>query len=236
MHIDLIELFRCPRAHEESWLVGSFDRMAGRHVVEGRLGCPVCRAEYPVERGVLRFDRGAAAAASPPSHRVSPEATQEPAEGTEPAPAGEEESLRLAALLGLSDGGGVAVLSRSWSRTVPKIALLTEDIHLILHDPYTSPAGEDSGWISAIVSRGRLPFAAGSLRGVALDSSEAGPPLLEDAVRSLRPKGRLVVPAGTGLPDGVAELASDESVSVAERRPAPLLLSLGRGGGRPDPR
>lgn len=232
MHIDLIELFRCPRPHEESWLVASFDRMSERHVVEGRLGCPVCRAEFPIERGVLRFDRMKEAAGGPAAPDGAPVASMAGADSTRPDGAGEDESLRLAALLGLMDAGGVVILSGSWGRYAARIAPMTEDIHLVLHDPDTPPVAGDSGRVSAIISPGRLPVAAGSLRGVALDSVAAGLALMEGAVRALRPKGRLVVPAGAELPEGVAELASDESVRVAERRETPRLLSLGRGGRR----
>ena len=42
MHIDVAELLRCPVAHEDTWLVARVDRMAGRHIVDGALGCPIC--------------------------------------------------------------------------------------------------------------------------------------------------------------------------------------------------
>jgi hypothetical protein len=86
--------------------------------------------------------------------------------------------------------------------------------------------------ISVVVAPGRVPVAAGSLRGVALDERNAGAVLAADAVRALRAGGRLVAPASSPLPDGVGELARDDTVWVAERREAPRLVPLGRGGGR----
>ena len=237
MHIDIIELLRCPRPHEESWLVASFDRMAGRHVTEGRLGCPVCRAEFLIAGGVVRFDR----AGSPDSGAPGAEAADAVGDRTRTRPAGKVEvggpdraeddtPLRLAALLDLSSGGGVVVLSGSWGENATKLAGITEDIHLLLHDPETVPEAGDTGTISAIVSPGRLPLAAGAVRGVALGAGGSGSELVSDAVRSLREKGRLIAPAGTALPAGVTELARDERVWVAERRARPQLVSLGRGG------
>ena len=55
MHIELIDLLRCPREHEETWLVAAFTRIQDRVVSEGRLGCPVCSAAYPIESGIANF-------------------------------------------------------------------------------------------------------------------------------------------------------------------------------------
>ena len=216
MHIDLLEHLRCPRGHEESWLVAAFDRMAGRHVVEGRLGCPVCEASYPIVAGVARFDE------------VSGRGTDR----REPAPGATDEGevFRAAALLGLADGRGVAMLSGSWCNHAAQIVAVVADVHLLLLDPDVRPEAEDSGTISAIVAPGRLPLAAGSLIGAALDEGEATPERLADAVRALRDGRRLVAPAAAPRPEGVAELARDERQWVAERRTAPRLVTLGRGG------
>lgn len=214
MHIDLLEHLRCPRGHEESWLVAAFDRMAGRHVVEGRLGCPVCEASYPIVAGVARFDERRESDPHEPSS----------------AAADEGEAFRAAALLGLADGRGVAMLSGSWCRHAAKIVAVVADVHLLLLDPDVRPEAEDSGTISAIVAPGRLPLAAGSLIGAALDEGEATPERLADAVRALRDGGRLVAPAAAPRPEGVSELARDERQWVAERRTAPRLVTLGRGG------
>ena len=59
MFIELVDALRCPRTHEESWLVLAASRIEARHIQEGALGCPVCRAEYPIRDGIvdLRLDR-----------------------------------------------------------------------------------------------------------------------------------------------------------------------------------
>ncbi|HKG91357.1 MAG TPA: hypothetical protein VKA84_05685, partial [Gemmatimonadaceae bacterium] len=96
MFIELVDHLRCVRPHEEIWLVAAARRMDGRHIIEGTLGCPVCRAEYPIREGAADFrsrdggaaDAGAQAAAVPD----------------------ETEVMRAGALLGLVEGGGVALL------------------------------------------------------------------------------------------------------------------------------
>ncbi|MEO8575536.1 MAG: hypothetical protein ABI556_02495, partial [Gemmatimonadales bacterium] len=52
MYIELIDLLRCPREHADSWLVAAFNKMDGRFVVEGKLGCPVCSATYGIREGI----------------------------------------------------------------------------------------------------------------------------------------------------------------------------------------
>ena len=223
MHVDLIEALRCPNAHEESWLVARFDRMAGRQVAEGTLGCPVCRAEFPIVGGAVRFDRGGAGeSAGHPAGAGWPEGA-----------GGEAGALRLAALLGLGEGTGVVVLAGAWSAWRAAIAALVPDFQLLLLNPPVAAAvpeevGEPP---SVLVSPGRLPVAAGAVRAVAVDEGNATPALLADAVRALAAGGRLVAPAATALPDGVGELARDEALWVAERREAPRLVPLGRGAG-----
>src|SRR5215218_3019294 len=96
MFIELVDALRCPIAHEESWLVAAAARMEYRHIVTGTLGCPVCHAQYPIERGVVDFrrDRGPGTAS-----QATPD---------------ERGATRLAALLDLTDGGGFAILLGQW--------------------------------------------------------------------------------------------------------------------------
>src|SRR5213593_4624303 len=58
MHIELTELLRCPESHQADPLVLSTGEMAGRMVRTGLVGCPVCRKEYPIVKGVVYFTRG----------------------------------------------------------------------------------------------------------------------------------------------------------------------------------
>src|SRR5688572_33340449 len=57
--IELIDSLRCPVDHDESWLVASIVERSGRDIVAGTLGCPVCRAEYPIRDSIAVFGGGA---------------------------------------------------------------------------------------------------------------------------------------------------------------------------------
>src|SRR4051812_39445586 len=123
MFIELVDALRCPVPHEESWLVASATRMEFRHIVEGTLGCPVCRAEYPVTRGAVDFRRA-------PHQPLPPE-----------VPPDETEATRLAALLDLTDRNGFAVLLGSWSVHAPLLRALVET-PLMVVDPPEGTEGE----------------------------------------------------------------------------------------------
>jgi uncharacterized protein YbaR (Trm112 family) len=206
--IELIDDLRCPHPHEETWLVASADRTHGRHIMEGTLGCPVCRAEYPIRAGVVSF--GAI--------------SQTPARAPREYAEDREFALRLAAFLDLSDAQGVALLAGAFARYA---AVLGDAVptHLVLLNPDLAVVA--GGGVSAMQVPNGLPLAEATCRGVALDAVHATASYLAAAVRVLRPRGRLVAPAASPTPDGVTELARDERLWVAERGASPpKLVSL----------
>jgi uncharacterized protein YbaR (Trm112 family) len=197
MFIELVDALRCPVPHEESWLVAAASRIEFRHIVEGTLGCPACRAEYPVHRGVVDLRRTQATSST---RDVMPD---------------EGEATRLAAFLGLTDRSGFAVLLGEWGAHASVLRGLVET-PLIVVDPADGTEGEPG--ISVIRCDGAIPLAAGSARGMALDGgSEAR---IASAVRATRPGGRIVGPASLATPTGATELARDERAWVAEREAA----------------
>src|SRR5689334_16805215 len=115
MFVELIDLLRCPRPHDDTWLVASADETVGRHIVRGVLGCPVCAAEYPIRGGVADF--GAAADAGLARDAES-----------------EDDVMRVAALLGLAGGGGTVALGGAWQRVAAPLAELT-GVRVLLLDP-----------------------------------------------------------------------------------------------------
>jgi uncharacterized protein YbaR (Trm112 family) len=195
MFIELVDLLRCPRPHDETWLVASSERMDGRDIVQGVLGCPICRAEYPIENGVALFGGSTHEALEPRRSNLEPEA--------------------LAAFLGLTDSSGVAVLVGGSGHHGRALHELT-GVQLLLANP---PNGIEMGnGLSGLTlpASGVLPLATRSVRGVALDHS-ATPELADSVARALRPNGRLLIPTALALPDGLTPLARDESFAVAER-------------------
>lgn len=210
MFIELVDALRCPVPHEESWLVAASTRMAFRHIVEGTLGCPLCKAEYPVHRGVVDFRRATNAP-------LPPDAAPDEAQAT-----------RLAALLDLTDPTGFALLLGAWSVHAPLVRAVA-DTPLLAVDPPEGAEGEPG--ISVIRCDGVLPLAAGASRGTAIDGGDDA--RIASAVRATRAKGRLVAPVAVPLPSGTTELARDDSVWVAEREAAAsalVTLHVRRGG------
>ncbi len=69
MFIELTDHLRCPADHDESFLVLLPERMEGRSVRAGRLGCPVCGRTFELVDGVL--DLGGAAPDPPAIDAVS---------------------------------------------------------------------------------------------------------------------------------------------------------------------
>ncbi len=214
MFIELVDSLRCPHDHEESWLVLSTERMDGRNVLDGVLGCPVCRGRYRIAGGVVDLRTGDHAPRTGP------------AVAHEPPPSDPEQAMRLAAFLNLSDGGGYAVLVGAWTRYAAGVLALA-DTHLLLVNP--EPGVVIGPGRSGLLVDTGLPVAPASARALALDAG-AGPEFLAAALRGVQAKGRVLAPAALPLPDGVTELARDTSVWVAERdTPASGLVSLSLG-------
>lgn len=201
MFIELVDSLRCVAPHEDTWLVAAVDRMDGRHIVTGKLGCPVCRREYPIRDGVGWFTS------------VSPAGA---AKGLTPAPATSDEDrlTRAAALLGLTEPGGIIALGGHWTETADGIAALGAAHVLVLN---TAPSDASAQEVSALVVDDKLPFADASLRAVALAGELATGPLLASAADRLRSRGRLVASVDVDVPSGIVELARDANDWVGER-------------------
>ncbi|MEP7067455.1 MAG: hypothetical protein ABI889_15580 [Gemmatimonadota bacterium] len=221
MFLELVDSLRCVRSHEDTWLVALADELAERHVVEGALGCPVCKARYPVHQGMVDFTvdvaRGASAsipggAASAAGHR-------------------EALALRAAALLGLTEPGGIVVLAGEWSACADELLEMVDGVQLLALDPV--PELRSRGALSLARIPNVLPLAAASMRGIALDAAHATPSLLAGAARALIPNGRLIAPVSTLVPDSLRELARDDEQWVAAAPPpsnvsAPVPIALRR--------
>lgn len=216
MLIELVDDLRCPRPHEETWLVASTNRTDGRDIIEGTLGCPICHAEYAIREGVVWFEEAERASGPAPDRSL----TADP-----------ETAMRLAAFLDLSEAQGFALLTGAWGPPAQRLRGVVPT-HLVLLNPHPPvPAGDG---ISVIEISAGIPLADASCRGVALDAVHADAAHLEAAVRVLRPRGRLLAPASTPAPAGVTELARDAQLWVAERAASPpRLVTLQSRGAAP---
>jgi len=192
VHLELVDLLRCPRPHPATWLVAAADRMEGRHVMEGSLGCPICETVYPIRDGVAELVApDAVSAASAPGASA--------ADAAPPAPV--DDVLRVAAMLDLADPGGVVVLVGSWGDYAHAIAALV-DAHVLVVDPLWSVPMHAA--VSVVHTGGAaiVPLAQGAVRSAAADRPAA-------VVAAIRSGGRLVAAAAATRPAGVSELARD---------------------------
>lgn len=195
MHIELIDLLRCPRPHEETWLVAAFYRLNGRLVLEGKLGCHVCGAEYPIRDGIAFFREHAGAA--PFGNRSDSEAP--------------DAAMRIAAFLDLRPGA-LALLVGDLADASDAVAALTGSRVIALNTPLRT--SDES--VLQIDSNPPLPLASHSLDGIALNPASSTGEMLEEASRLLRPRGRLLAASGLELSGEFRELARDADYVVAE--------------------
>src|SRR6059058_1456811 len=100
-------MLRCPETHEEAFLVMSTGEMVGRMVRSGILGCPICRREYAIVRGVVNFSGPGTGEGLPPRQKYAVAAG---------APPRSPDAQTLQALLDLSGPGGYVVLVGSEAR------------------------------------------------------------------------------------------------------------------------
>jgi hypothetical protein len=198
MFIELVEVLRCVRQHDESWLVASIGVMHERSILTGALGCPVCGAQYAVAGGVVDFSDGRSG--SPNS-----------AEGE-----GDDDiALRAGAFLGLAEAAPnrLVVLGGSWARGAGVLTSVTGARAIAVNAP---PGIAESPAVGLVLSHERLPFGKASCAGIALDDSFGGV-AIESAVTCLKPGGRIVAPSGIESPQGVNVLARDGSYWVGEK-------------------
>ena len=188
MFAELIDALRCPRPHEDSWLVAFAERTEDRDIVAGTLGCPVCQAEYAIVDGVVRF------AAAAPAPREAPS---------------DETAMRLAAFLALTEPSMVAILAGSWGSHASAVRDVAP-AQLLLLDPPTGAAL--GGGVSAIEAPGAVPLAPGAVHAAAVDAAHAA--VMGEIVRVVKGGGRILAPTSLAVPPGVREIARDEVVWV----------------------
>ncbi len=171
MFIELTDHLRCPADHPESFLVLIPEELNGRTVRRGLLGCPVCRREYPITDGVVRFGEGPGPV------------TPMPAMGVVDAGA-------IAAFLGLEGPGGYAALVGDAAGFVAELDRLWPGIHLVAVNP---PAGTVPADLHSVVLAPRLPIKTRALRGIVLGAPFGQlAPWPEQAIQAVLPGLRAV--------------------------------------------
>lgn len=184
MFIELSEALACPACGPPQGLVVVVDRLDGRRVMEGFLGCPICEARFPIRTGIV--DLAHPTDAVPPPE-LDPKQT----------------AVMIAALFDIRDGNGYLLLDEALGPVAAGVAEMTGGCEVIaLAGPeygHRESIEADDGWndsmapgTSRVTGAGRsLPVQNGRLRALAMGQpTEAR---LRDAIRALAPDGRLVV-------------------------------------------
>lgn len=194
MFIELTDHLRCPADHDEQFLVLLPDRMEGRSVRSGQLGCPVCGRVFYLADGV--FDAGDA-----------------PSVGGEPTVLTTD---ALAALVGLHGPGGYLVLAGAPGALVEEIAELFPGVALVAVNP---PADVADGDLVSVLRGDMLPLKARSMRGVVLGAPFGEDPRwVGEAARVVLPGLRVVGEGPDPTGDEVELMASAGGVWVATPR------------------
>ena len=213
MHSELVDTLRCLSVHEESWLVAAADETEGRHIMRGLLGCPVCHARYPIERGIADFSGGVHVPVALDDDDIS---------------VSEDAAVKLAAMLDLTDPSGYVILVGSWARLGAALREVVP-VTVLAVNPHPDAAIGDG--VSGVTTLDRIPVAASSARAIAFDApGPADGTLLEigAALGAVRPGGRVVAMTAVDAPDDVSVVARDAEHWVATRTSGAPLIRLVR--------
>ena len=193
MFIELTEFLRCPADHPDAHCVLVPEEIVGRNVARGVVGCPTCRREYSISKGVVRFGL-------PPS--------------LPPAP-GLSDPTAVAALLGLTGPGGYVVLVGSAARLADGLAKLMDAVHFV---GVNAPAevGE-TPVLSLLEAETTVPLRSSIARGVVLGAEHVKEPWADEAARVLLRGLRLVALVDTTEIEGVDQLAAGKGMWVGQK-------------------
>ncbi len=191
MHRDLLDALRCPRDHEESWLVAMVARSTGVTLVDADLACPMCGAEFTVRESRATFGG---------AERVASE--------------GQSAATRVAALLGAASGQSPLLLTGHYARAGAAIAELVDVPQLWLDAP--ADADANVPMLSRLYRADRLPLGIETISAAAVDPVHGGSQMLTSIIRALRVGGRVLTSTVVERPGDLREIARDSEEWVAE--------------------
>jgi hypothetical protein len=206
--IEMIDLLRCIRPHDETWLVASFSKVNNRFVEEAKLGCPSCSAEYWIRGGVADFS----------GEVFLPECEDERKAASHRR---EELATRAGAYLEATEPGATIVLGGLWAYAAQDLSNMAEVRVIAINAPSEVKESETVGLVRV---GSEIPLAAGSVLGVAVDAWFPAS-IVESAGRVVRPGGRIVGPAAIKAPPDFFILAHDDEYWVAQKAPEVVTIS-----------
>ncbi len=199
MNLQLTDILTCPRCQEGGGLILLAERVDGRRVLAGQLGCPGCRARYPVADGEADFTTG---------------------EDFSTAPGGPVDAARVAALLGVTEGPAQVMVMGNHSELAQALVGLIPDIEVVVVSRSSNATGEVAG-VSRLRIAERIPLRDRSVRGVVINGSDAE--LISEAVRVIGLAARVVLIGATAAArdalhaQAVHVLAEQDDTLVAVR-------------------
>ena len=190
MFIELTDHLRCPEDHEEAFLVLLPDRLEGRMVIAGTLGCPVCDRRFELRDGVL--DTGGTPPPAVGGGALTPDA--------------------LAPLAGLNGPGGYLVLVGAPAGRWRDVTALVPGVGLVAVNPPPDVRGHDA---VSVLRGSRLALKTASMRGVVLGAPFGGDPAwVREAARVVLPGLRVVGEGPTPGAEVIDLMASADGVWV----------------------
>lgn len=195
MYIELTEFLRCPEDHDDAFCIVLPDEMAGRTIMRGVIGCPVCRREYPIRDGVAEFG------GQPPAVPVAPAAPLDPD--------------IVAALLGLTNPGGFVILLGSAATLAAALAERLGGVHFV---GINAPDGtEVSPALTLLNHQRKIPLRSAVARGVVVPAEMAHAAWLGEGARVLLRGQRVVVAAEDVVVPGLESVATGRGLWVGQK-------------------
>jgi uncharacterized protein YbaR (Trm112 family) len=206
---ELTDVLTCPSCGPAHGLVLLVREAEDRRVRSGWLGCPDCRRDFPVVKGVadLRLEPEARRPARPPVEVV-------------------ELAVKILALSGLAGGGGLLLLGDRLVHVAAGIADLAPELEVVAVAETPERLAARAG-VSGVACDVGLPVAEQKLRCVAIAPGGVGE-VVEAAARSVSAGGRLLMFDATAEDIAEAErsgftvLAAEGTTAVAERKSGSL--------------
>jgi hypothetical protein len=186
MFIELTDHLRCPQDHEEAFLVLIPERMDGRRVMAGHLGCPACGWGTAWADGVPDFTSGPATSGGTISSL---------SEVDEPS----FDASAALALLGLDGPGGWVAFAGRVGALAHEFAALLPNVNIVAVNP---PATVPSEAAVSVIRSSVWPIKQRAMRGVVVgtDAVELAGAALASVLPGLRAAGE-----GSAPPLGVGD-------------------------------
>jgi hypothetical protein len=190
MFIELTDLLRCPNPHDEAYLVLLPERMDGRRVIAGHLGCPLCGWSVDWEGGVPDFGGGARSTTTPPF-----------------------DASAAVAMLGLHGPGGWLALGGSAGALAHDIARLLPGVQLVAVNPPDPIEGDQA--VSVLLGEA-WPIKTHAVRGAVLGADAAS--WRDPALASVLPGLRMVGSGAPPDPSTAEVLGESPGLWVVRHR------------------